>query len=221
MDRLAAVGLALSLIGAGLQRQHLPPLGPDEGLAGLTLFILLLQFRLMAGQSRPNGFFSLSRLLITLLFSLGIVLAKPESYYLGQEPLPLWGAVSRWLILAGLAGLFWLALLAGVSLWREAGKHPQPPTQLGFESEASILLAKPFQPLIMLFLLLGISLFSLRQWWLWGPQVNQGLSMMVVWLLLLAAHWLRFTTPYRRWWAWSLTILAFLVALPALISIMA
>ena len=218
----AVLGLLMVYLAwAGMVRQHIPPTGLDEVLTGLTGLILLGFLGLRVIVQRSSGFFSLGLLLSLLLFGLGSILSWRGDIYVGREPLGAWGVLARWLILGGVAGLTWLALLSALTLWCEAMRRPHWQATLGLSTTQALALSRRFEPPVILMILVGGALFSLRDWWGWGTQVNRGLAVAVVLLCLLAASWLRFTAPYRRWWAWALTVAAFPAALATLAAIAA
>ncbi len=208
--------LMINLILLSLERQHIPPIGLDETLTVLTITILVIYLKVKADIQSPNIFFGLGLLLATFFFVLGAYGPWPGTPYLGREPLWLWGLLSRWILIAGIAGLYWLALLSALAWWRERSKHPYLQKTLLFETEYALVLSKNLYSAVILIVFLGSLSFSLRDWWGWGNPLSQNVILMIVFLLILAAWWLRFTWPLRRWWTWSLTILAFVAALPAL-----
>lgn len=211
---LAAGLILLYLIWLGVERRHIPPAGPDEALA-VYAWLGLLGFLWLRSDSRAGiGLMSLGLVGLTLVFGAGLGFPRRDPIYLGQEPL--WpGIVSaRWLILAGLAGLYWLALLAALSWWSE--KRPHLRETLRLPPEPAAVLTQRLQPLVTLLLFFGGLLLSLSAPFVAGNPANPGLLAMALFLLTLAAGWLRFTAPYRRWWAWALTIFTFIASLPLL-----
>lgn len=208
--------IMINLIGLGLERQHLPPIGLDETLMILTVAILVIYLKVKADVQSSSAFFGLGLLLATLLFVLGAFWPWSGTPHFGREPLWLWGLLSRWILIAGMAGLYWLALLSALAWWRERSKHPYLQKTLLFETEYALVLSKQLYSTVILIMFLGSLSFALRDWWGWGNPLSQNVILAIVFLLMLAAWWLRFTWPQRRWWTWSLTILAFVAALPAL-----
>lgn len=208
---LATGLLIINLIGWGLARRHIPPVSLDEVLIALTMAILLIYLGLKANFRSPGASFCLG-LPATLLLAAWAYWFWPGTPQLGREPLWLWGLLARWVLITGIAGLYWLALLSGLS-WR---RDPYLQQTLLFETEPALTLSKQLLSAVLLIFFLGGLMVMGRAWWGWGQPAGQNLILVVVFLLLLAAWWLRFTWPQRRWWTWSLIILAFVAALPAL-----
>jgi hypothetical protein len=208
--------LMINLIWLGLERRHIPPIGLDETLMVLPIVILAIYLKIKADIRSSNAFFSLGLLLATFFFVLGAYGPWSGMPHLGREPLWLWGLLSRWILIAGIAGLYWLALLSALAWWRERSKHPYLQKTLLFETEHVLALSKQLQSSAILIMFPGSLIFTFRDWWGWGNPLSQNVILAIMLLLMLASWWLRFTWPQRRWWTWSLTILAFVAALPAL-----
>lgn len=208
--------LIINLIWLGLERRHIPPIGLDETLMVLAVAILVIYLKVKADIRSSSAFFSFGLLLVTFFFVLGAFWPWSGTPHLGREPLWLWGLLSRWILIAGIAGLYWLALLSALAWGRERSKHPYLQKTLLFETEYALFLSKQLYAAVILIVFLGSLSYALRDWWGWGNPFSQNTILAIVFLLMLAAWWLRFTWPLRRWWTWSLTILAFVAALPAL-----
>ena len=216
LGRLGGGLLVGSLIWAGVTRQHVPPTGLDEVLLVLSGLLLLLLLKQQATGDTSQGVLAIGFGVVVILLGIGVVMTGRGNIYVGVEPLWLWGLLARWLILLAQAGLAWLALLASLALWCEITKNTALKTTLFGSTAHTDGLPLRWQPILIGLLAVGGSLYWLRDWWGWGHQINRGLGVVMVLLLLLGAEWLRFTSPYRRWWSWSFTIGAFIASLLAL-----
>lgn len=216
LTRLTISFLIISLIWFGWERQHIPPTGLDETYLVLTAICLVIFLNIKTKFRASPGFFSLSLLLTSALWGLGIYRVWQETPSFGPGPLWAWGLLGRWLILIGVAQLYWLTLISTFAWLQKQIKRPAFQTIEFFDPEPAVCLIKDQQATSLLIILPGSFLFIVRAWWGWGTAISQNLALIIVILLLLAAWWLRFTRPQRRLWTLTLTFFALLMALPAL-----
>ncbi|MFQ5578855.1 MAG: hypothetical protein ACE5G8_17900 [Anaerolineae bacterium] len=205
--KLAQVTAALLVAGLGWQgvaRGHIPPTGLDEQLVALAALALLVFLALHARRAAPASLATAGLLLNNGLLGWGIYLALTAPPFTGLEPAWPMALPGRWLILGGAAGLYWTAVEALLA-WTQG--HPRSRRRVCLTPPATLALST------------GIPLFAGWSWWRGGITDRQTLGLAALLLLAIAVEWLNFARPARRRLQWSLTILAFVAALPALSAI--
>lgn len=207
-------GLALlALIWRGWTRRHLPPLGGDEAFLGLSVAVAALLIWLQ--RRRQAGLYSVVSLGVLAVLQMGLI-NWPLAARPGGEPLAIWGALARWLLLLGFGATGITAALAALRSF--AGAGPERARTARLLPPEGLELSQRTRRLALISLSAGLALGGLRLWWGWGGQDSAWFAWPgLVWALLLAAWWLDWAGQPRRWAGALLTVAAFLCALPALL----
>lgn len=222
-----SIMLIASLIWRGTEQAHLPLLNSDEITVALTVSMLILYLYHKLPHVGLVG--------VVLFLGVAIYQTWTTSPHLGLESLWFAALLGHSFIVVGIAGLYWLMILA--FLTHIQGKYPIPalpahedgvgvPTPtLPFEGEgvgAKLLQLKSdvwgivmdkLQTGTTIIIFVGSCLLILRSWWGWGGDLRLASVLTAFLTSLIAAWWLRFIIRVRPRLQLFVILLAFIIAL--------
>jgi len=214
---VSLASLLLSLGWRGFQQQHIPPGNLGELLLGLAALILLIYLGIAFKVKGACGILGVGLLLAIFPLTWGSYYAAYSTPQLAPEPLWLIAVMGRWLILLGIAGLYWLTIITAYA-WGQKYFQRTSPFHQRFQQELEPLSGSKAQlrALATFSLLAGVPLMIGRSWQLGSGAVQQNAGLIVLMLVLTADWWLRFASTRRPSSEYALTILSFVVSLPLL-----